>query len=146
MEGMAEKKSQKMEQELQQKMLMYQLLQGQLEELKKQGTLLQSRFTEIEMSRIALEELKKSKDGSEILVPLGNGIYSSGKAVKGDFLVDAGAGVFIKKPPEEAGKLIEEKSKESEALMTNLQNEMINVANKMNEIAEELQKEMTAKK
>lgn len=140
---MTEKKAQQeKEQELQQKLLLYQLLQAQLEELKKQAALLQARFIEIESTRLAVEDVKKVKENNELLIPLGSGMYVNGKMLKGDLLVDIGAGIMTKKPAAEADTLLETKKKEIESLSENLQKEMMAVIAKINEIGEELQKSL----
>lgn len=134
------------EQELQQKLMFYQLLQQQLEELKKQATYLQSRFMDIETSRIALEDVGKIKENNELLISLGSGIYSHGKIQKTDLLVDVGAGVMVKKPQSEALALIEGKKKELEGLSMNLQQEMIATINKLQEIGMQLEAEVAAER
>jgi len=140
---MTEKKAQQeKEQELQQKLLLYQLLQAQLEEFKKQAALLQARFIEIESTRLAVEDVKKVKENNELLIPLGSGMYVNGKMLKGDLLVDIGAGIMTKKPAAEADTLLETKKKEIESLSENLQKEMMAVIAKINEIGEELQKSL----
>ncbi|MBL7160841.1 MAG: prefoldin subunit alpha [Candidatus Aenigmarchaeota archaeon] len=133
------------EQELQQKLMLYQLLQRQLEELQKQATMLQARFTEIEASRIALEDVDKVEKGNELLIPIGSGVYARGSAQKGDVLVDAGAGIMTEKSPAEALGIMETKKKELEVMGSKLQQEILSVAGKMNEIGVEMEKVLQEK-
>lgn len=131
------------EKELQNAMVLYQLLQSQFEQLKQQGALLQAKGTEVEATRMALEELKGLKEGNEVLLPLGSGIYTSAKHHKAPkLLVDVGAGTMLRKPPETALKVIEGKKKEIESLSTKLQEQMIDVVNKINALSVQLQEAM----
>lgn len=127
------------EQEVQQKLLLYQLLQNQLEELKKQGQVIQAKYTEIEATRMALDDLEKIKKEREILIPLGSGIYSGGKSHTGDLLVDVGAGILIRKPIADAAKAIDTRKKEVEVVVDKLQDEMLSIVSKINELGSELQ-------
>ena len=92
-----------------------------------------------------LDNLNKLNDTNELLIPIGSGIYTKAKALKGSVLVDVGAGVMLKKTPEESKKGMAAKSKEVEILSTKLQEEMLTVIAKINEIGTELQKSMQGK-
>jgi len=134
------------EQEVQQKLVLYQLLQKQLEEFKRQGMLLQSKFTEFESTRLALEDLDKSKNEKDILIPLGSGIFINGRTKQEDLIIDVGAGVMTRKPLSEASRIINEKKKEIETLSDNLQQNVMGVVAKINEIGEDLQRTMAQSK
>ena len=129
------------QEELQQKFVLYQLLQSRIEELKQQIEMLQQKNMEMETTKFALGEINSMKEGNEVLVPLGSGCYVYGKSTNSKkILVDIGAGVMTNKPPEEAQGLVEEKREEIERLILNLQSELIEAANTINTIAPELQK------
>jgi len=128
------------EKEVQNAMMVYQLLQGQLEQLKQQGAHVQSRFAEVETTRLGLEEMKDLKDETEILIPLGSGVYSTEKHMKNStLLVDLGAGVMIKKTPQEALEIIEKKKTDVEKLTTKLQQEMTSVITQINQLGTQLE-------
>ncbi len=139
---MNKKEEEKKAQELQQKLGIYQLYHAQIEELKKQAEMLQSRAMEIEASRVAVEDLRKAKKGSEMMVPVGSGIYANGSFSGGDMFMDLGAGVLAKRPPEEAAEKLGKGMEEVENMAAALQNEMVSLAEKANSIAQELQKEL----
>lgn len=134
---MTEKLSEK---DIQQRLLLYQLLQGQLEELRKQAITLQTKFIEVESTKIAIQDITKLKEANELLIPIGSGIYTTGRALKGNMLVDVGAGILLTKSPEEAEKVLEEKSGEIDGLNNKLQEEMITVIARLNDLGVELQK------
>jgi prefoldin alpha subunit len=102
---------------MQEKVILYQILQKHLESLTQNAVMIERRYEEIEATRMALEDIGKAME-SEILVPLGSGIFTYGKITDpGRMLADAGAGVFIDKDPEYSKQLLEERKKEMEKLL-----------------------------
>ena len=134
------------EREIQQRFFLYQLLQGQLEELRKHAVALQARATELEYTKTALTDLKILKEGNGLLIPLGSGVYTNGTAVKGQMLVDVGAGIMLKKDFEEVEMVMGERTKEIEGLSGKLQEEMIEAVNRINGLGEELQRAVQGRK
>ena len=65
-------------------------------------------IAELEDFKVALEDFKNSKPGSEIFSQLGNRVYAKTELKDNNVLVDVGAGVLVKKTPEEARKTVEE--------------------------------------
>ena len=127
------------QQELQQKLMAYQMLQQQLEELRNQATLLQGRMAELESTRIALEDLGNVKDGTETFVPLGSGLFANGTVTKGDLLVDIGAGVMGIRTLKEANEVLEKHRKEVDDFAEKLQTEMTRVITQITAIGSELE-------
>ncbi len=127
--------------EIQEKVLLYQILQNQLEEFGKQGVALENRLNELETTTNALGEIKKVGKEPDTLVPLGGGCFSHGKITEKDkFIVEVGAGIMIEKSLPEALAVIEERKEEVENVKTKLQEEMQKLSNSMNQITIELQK------
>ena len=131
---------QEAQRELQEKLMFYQLLQANMETMKEQAVLLQHKFVELESARQAVEDIQKAKQLNDTLIPLGSGIYMHGRITEGKkMLVDVGAGVLLNKDMESSLEVIEDKKKEIEAVLANMQDNMGKVVNKMNEIGMELQ-------
>lgn len=127
--------------ETQEKLILYQLLQKHLEELRQQTMLLESRVMEIGSTKQALGDAKKITEKNEILIPLGNGCYTHGKIVNSKkILMDIGSGIIIPKENHLAIRLLEGKEKEARELAEDLQKEMSNTMNKMNELGPELER------
>lgn len=122
--------------------MLYQVLQGQMEELQKNAQTLQMKYVEVETTRLALDDVKKTKEGTDILVPLGTGVYTAGKTHNADLLVEVGAGIAVNKSAAEAEALLERKKKEIEKAAEGLQEEMMSVSAKISQLAEELQSEV----
>src|SRR3989338_1085954 len=133
--------SENKQQELQQKFVLYQLLQNRIEELKQQIEMLQQKNMEMETTKFALGEINSMKEGNDVLVPLGSGCYVYGKATNSKkILVDIGSGIMTNKPAEEAKNIVEEKREEIEKLVLNLQSELVTAVNTINNLVPDLQK------
>src|SRR3989344_1969679 len=116
-----------MSQDIQEKFVLYQLLNQRLEQIKQHATIIQQKMVEVETTRFALGEMKSIKDTKEILIPLGSGFYTEGKSTPTTkILVDLGAGVLAKKSIEDAVQM--------------LQMEANAITGKLGEIVPELQK------
>jgi prefoldin alpha subunit len=126
--------------ELQQKMIVYQLMQKRLEELQQQAMLIERRYAEIEVARNTIADIEKTKKGGEMFFPLGSGVYAKGN-ILGDksLMVELGAGLVSVKNPRAAKDFLEEKKKEIEKSGKELENELKVTTGKMNEIAVQLQ-------
>ena len=131
----------KKQKDVQEKVLVYQILQNQLEEFTKQATVLETRLNELEMTENSLREMKSVRTDSETLFSLGGGCYGHGKLLdKNKFMVDIGAGIMANKTLPEALALIGARKNEIENVTKKLQVEMEKVANSMNQIGIDLQK------
>lgn len=119
------------------KILLYQLLQTRMEELKNQLSILEQSFIEIETTISGLDILDGNEKG--VLVPFGSGCYTQG-ILKGEkkVLVDIGAKIFVEKDVSDAKKLLEERKENITKALTNLQSEANEIINKMNSIVENL--------
>ena len=139
-------KPEDMKQKVQQKLILYQLLQRHLEELRQQALLLERTFIEIETTRQTVSDLKKAKEGNETLVPLGSGFYTHGRVSNTkSLLVDIGVGILVEKDTVSTDDVLDNKRKELENASRELQDEMGNTLKKMNELGMELEK-MTKEK
>jgi prefoldin alpha subunit len=129
----------KEEVEIQQKMLVYQLLQSQLEQLKQQMVILENRLLEIESARQAIHDLKPSSTDKDTIIPLGSGFYVQGKIEGGKILSDIGAGILSEKNNTAAVGLLEEKKDELEKLKDDTETNYNNVLKSINDMLPELQ-------
>jgi prefoldin alpha subunit len=136
---MPEKEPTKEEIEIQQKMLVYQLLQSQLEQLKQQMVILENRLLEIESSRQAIQDLKPSASDKETIIPLGSGFYVQGKIAGGKILSDIGAGILSEKNNTAAVTLLEEKKVELEKIKEETEANYNNVLKSINDMLPEIQ-------
>ena len=128
--------------ELQQKIIAYQLLQKQLEELKKQVMLIENKSLELELTGQAINDLNKTKKGNKVLMPMGNDFYAYGEVTCPEgMLVNIGSGIMIKKDIEASLKFLEEKKRDIEETNRSIQKSLNDTTSKMNIIALEIEKE-----
>lgn len=84
-----------------------QLMEGTANTLQQRLQILQQAQTELTISKQSLEAIENTKEGSNILVPIGGGTFVHAKLGKMDTLiVNIGADVSIDMTPEEAMKNI----------------------------------------
>ncbi|NIO22537.1 MAG: prefoldin subunit alpha [Candidatus Aenigmarchaeota archaeon] len=128
------------EEKLQEKYVLYQLLQQNLESLREQLELVERQFMEIKTTQEVLKDLKKGKVTNDVLIPLGSGCYGKGKVTDlKTFLINLGANVMANKTLESAGPFLEEREKELEKAGKEIQEQMAKTANQINETAMEIQ-------
>lgn len=131
----------KKQKEIQEKVLVYQILQNQLEEFTKQATALETRLGELELTTHALNEMKGVKPDSETLFHIGGGCYGHGKLLdKNKYLIEVGAGIMANKTLPDAIAIIDERKKEVEGIKDKLVAEIEKIGEGMNQIGLELQK------
>ncbi len=103
-----------------------QLLNSQAQMIAQQLDHIESSLLEIEYVKNALDEMKKTKEGSELLAPLSSGIFVKATAQPVDtLLVNVGNGVVVEKSIADTKALLDERVYEMtgvrETLMTQLQ-------------------------
>lgn len=126
--------------ELQQKLIVYQLMQKRLEELQQKAVLIERRYAELEITKNTISDIEKTKKGGEMFFPLGSGLYVKGSASDDKkLMVELGAGLVSIKGTDAARDFLEEKKKDIENSGKGLEKEMRTTVGKINEIAHELQ-------
>lgn len=127
--------------EMEEKFIMYQLLQKQLEMFREQAMQLEKGFIEIETTKQSVEDFQKLKTVNDIMIPLGSGYYIEGKITNLEkVLMSPGANIMLEKDLKSAHESLEDKKKEIEKIGKNLQDKMNEVVQKINNLAPELEK------
>jgi len=125
---------------LQEKALLYQMLQRQLEEINHQSMLLERKEVEFFISKEALVGIEREKENKEILIPLGSETFTYAKlADPNNVLVNMGAGVVVEKDIKSATIMLDEKIAEVEVLKDRVRQDATKVSQKMNEIVKEIE-------
>ncbi len=102
-----------MVEEIQQKLVQFQILQKHIEKIGEHVELLNSQNEELEESKQALRDLKESQVGSELLAPLANGIFVKGTLSNtSTLLVNVGADTVVEKSIEDVLEMLHEQQKE----------------------------------
>jgi prefoldin alpha subunit len=128
------------QQNLQEKLMLFQLMERQLDAMRQQGALLEQRIVEIDTSLTALEEIARLKDDNEALIPIGSGLFARARITSKKIMTELGARVMKDKSVKEAGSFLEERKKEIEKVEKNVQKEMAEISRSLQRMAPELQR------
>ena len=130
-----------MKDDIQKKIIQFQILEANLKSLQEREELFNERVREIETTKAALEELKQIKP-NKTLIPLGSGSFISGKIEDSeDIIIGIGSGVAIKKKRNDAIAFLDFKSKETEKEINNIRNQGSMIALQLAKIQQEVEKE-----
>lgn len=95
---------------MQQKAYEFEMQKEQMKQIQMQAMQIQRQVHEIEGVKLSLMELKKTKVPGDAFIPLGAGIFASGKITDvSEVLVMTGAGVAVKKSADDAIVYLDEK-------------------------------------
>lgn len=126
--------------QVQEKIMLYQVLQKQMEEFRQQASLIENRLTELEVTENALKEMKGVSSGDEAMFTLGGGCYGFGKLlINNKVMVEIGSGLVASKTLPDAINFIESRKAEIEGIAKNLQSEVTKVTESINQIGLEIQ-------
>ncbi len=97
------------EEEIKQKIMMFQLLHKQIEQISEHLETLGQRTQELEISKRALATIGKTEKNTEILAPVANGIFLKASLLDNEKLVvNVGSDVTVEKSIEQVIGLLEE--------------------------------------
>ncbi len=126
--------------EMTEKYILMQILQQNLENMRKQQQILENQYMEVKSTTNSLEEIKKMDKGSDVLIPLGSGCFARGKITdRKEFLTDVGAGIVLDKDTKGINELLGERLKEIENSIAENQTQMETIAERVNKITSEIQ-------
>jgi prefoldin alpha subunit len=126
----------------QKKILQFQLLQQQLQQISEQMEVLNQQHTELEASIEALQELEKTKPGQEFLAPLANGIFVKGELNDtSTLLVNVGAEVAVEKDIPQVTALLERQKQEISERLVEADAVLQELARHATKIYKEIEKE-----
>lgn len=126
--------------ELQKKFLTLQILNEQAKQLQQQLILLEQQFAELSVLQESLNEIEKTKENSEILTPLGGGVFLRTKLQDNKkVLVNVGANVNLEKSVEETNILISMQIEEIKKILIQINGELQNIGLQSQLLQEEIQ-------
>ncbi|MBW2996240.1 prefoldin subunit alpha [Candidatus Woesearchaeota archaeon] len=132
--------SKEKQQQLQQKYMEMQMLSQQMQQAQKQIEMVNNQINELNLTKEALDDISKTKEGTEIRVPLASGIFIKANLTDNkDVIVNVGAGTSVKKTIPEARKLIDDQLKE----ITDFARESEANLNQLAAKAQTIEKELT---
>ena len=122
--------------EIQEQYMQLQMLDQQIKSAQKQVQMLDQQLEEMTAVLLALDDVKKTNKGDNILVPLSSGIYIKAKLDDtSNFIVNIGAQVAVSKNIEGTKKLVESQIKE----ISGVQQQMVSDVKEMVKDAKNLQ-------
>lgn len=96
---------------------------------------LENKSAELKTIQEALSDLNEKEEGTELLVPLSNGIFMKAKLVDAkQLLVNVGKGTIVPKSNEEAKKMVAEQQAELDKYKTSIITQMQAIDEKAYEI------------
>ncbi len=128
------------QEEIQQAMMIFQVLQKHAEELRQQVMAISQKAAELEGTQQILADFAKVRDKNEILMPVGSGFYTRASVTDRKTLVASiGANLAIEKPVAESLKLVEDQKAEIDKLLENATMELEQTTVKIQELAPVIQ-------
>jgi len=110
------------EEKLQKLYLKFQMLSQHIKQLEEKSTALNNQLMELTVTSQSLEDMKKVKQGTEILVPLSSGIYAKAELKDNqNFIVNVGSNVTTLKDVDSTKKLIQDQIDE----INNIQEQLV---------------------
>ena len=132
-----------MEEELQKKYIELQTKEHQLQKINEQLTNILHHIGELKVVEDTLNEIKKTKEGTEVLVPLGSGIFAKANLKDNKKLnISVGSKVNVVKSLDETKDLVNKQIKNMGDLALEVENNMHEVSKDMRDIQQELIKSM----
>ena len=94
--------------ELQNKYMQYQMIDQQMKQIQQQVQVIEKQLVDLAVTRQAMDDLEKTNVGSEILVPVSNGIFTKAELKDNKKLIlNVGSNTAVEKSIPETKKLID---------------------------------------
>ena len=128
------------EQKLQEKYILFQLLNQNMESLKQQQQMVQHQMLETKSTMTSIDDLFNTKEGTDVFIPVGSGCFGKGTVVdKNKILVNIGSGLFMNKKTGDSKTLLEKRMKDIEKASEELNLHIERVTKQLNEMGAEIQ-------
>ncbi len=134
-----ENENQASQEKLQEKFMLFQLMEKQLETLGQHSAMVESRMAEIDTTISAVSEIKGLGKDNETLVPLGSGLYIKARVMGDSVLAELGAGVMKEKDFSDSVSFLMERKTELEKVSKQISEQITDITKGLNELGPELQ-------
>ncbi len=129
------------EQEVKGKYMELQMLEQQMKQVQKQIQMIENQSIELTIAHQALESLKNIKPGTEILVPISNGVFIKAELKDNqELIVNIGSNITANKDAESAKGLIKEQIDEMKTVQEHMALELERLGRNAASIEKELHK------
>ena len=111
-----------MKKDMQSRYLELQMLSQQIQQIQKQIEMVETQMAELDVIGQSIDDFTKVKLGTEILVPLTNGVFAKAELKDNkNLIVNVGAGTAVNKPAEDTKKMVDKQTSE----LMNVREEML---------------------
>ncbi|MBI2572349.1 prefoldin subunit alpha [Candidatus Woesearchaeota archaeon] len=132
-----------MSEEIQQKLVQFQILQKHIEKIGEHVEMLNAQNEELEESLQALRELQQSVAGSAMLAPVANGIFVKGTLTDTTtLLVNVGSDTVVEKTISQVLEMLSEQQKEITSKVTQAQELLAHLHERAQEIYQNVEEDM----
>jgi len=129
-----------MEEKLNEKHMEYQYLIQQIQQLQQNLAALEKHILDLTNLNENLQEISKTENYDEVLIPFGSGIFFRGKITNSrNVVMNVGAGICVDKSTDDASKVISEQTEHTKKGMDQLQEEFANVYVRIQELQTEFE-------
>ena len=128
------------QEKLQEKLMLFQLMEKQLETLNQHNAMVESRMVEIDTTINAVGEIEGLGKDNETLVPLGSGLYIRARIMGDTVLAELGASVMKEKGFKGAVAFLRARREELEKASKQIDGQIGEISRNLNELGPELQR------
>ena len=118
----------------QEKFIKLSMLEQQARQIQQQLELIDQQMIELQLLKMSLDELNKTKINEEIFASIGRNIFVKAELKSKDLLIDTGAKTIVKKNIDETKELIDKD-------ISSLTETRDKIIDELNQVAAEIQKE-----
>jgi prefoldin alpha subunit len=117
----------------------YQMVNQQLQELQRRIQEITNQLNELQITRVAVEEIPKTEKGTEILSPLAPGIFIKARLEdNSEFHINVGSNTVVLKSADDTKKLLSEQEAEIQKVEEQLAMQWQVLVMKLHEIQDKL--------
>ena len=125
--------------EIQKKLLRYQLLENSIKGLSQRRELLVNNIMEIESTLNSIEEIEKNK-GEEILVSMGSNVLLPSSLKKtGKMIIELGSSIAIEATPKETKKILDKRKRILQDGLKTIQEQLMKLSDEFSRLEPEIQ-------
>jgi prefoldin alpha subunit len=126
------------EKELQEKIMVYRIVESRIDALIKQRDLFLNKIMELQNTLASIDEIAKSNQ--EILFPIGSEAYSFGKVTETNkIIVEIGAGIALEKNFDEAKEIIVKRKNDIQTTVREIQADIQKLSQSLSSLEFEIQ-------
>ncbi len=122
------------------KMLQLEMLKEQGQQMAQQKAQISMQVQELEYTQNTIKDLKNAKKGTEMMIPIGTGMYVKGKIESVDDIITAiGGNVAVGKTLDEVKEIINDRMKRMKELEVQIDSELENIDSEGEKLVKDLQ-------